>query len=455
MNRSVPLWFFLFCLLCWALLTVGFGWAVKSTQSGSKRSGALGEIAVKIASFPGTARLALKDVAAQATGGYTDEFIRTPRGDFANHPDFRPLPSTDGIDAPGLFIRSYPAAVRGWRLITGGFALGGGVENASLLMSPDLEIIHSWVLDEVPVGDKKPREKFRKFIHGIELLEDGSLIFSFDGGISLQRIGPCGNRMWTTAGVFSHSVTRDETDPTVWAITGSGFAEVAIDDGAILRHISMADLIDANPRIDILGLRRELISPLGENGRAKDGKWRWLLEPHHLNDVDPLPAALANEFPMFDTGDLLVSARSLNLIFVIDPDTLAIKWWRAGAVERQHDPDWLPTGEILVFNNRMGRDFSEIATISPATYERTTLYDGSQNDFYTRIRGKVQRLDEGTLIVTSPQQGRAFEVAPDGKISLEIVNTKLDSKDTNYSISEVKWFPTKSLNPENWKCPLN
>ncbi len=71
----------------------------------------------------------------------------------------------------------------------------------------------------------------------------------------------------------------------------------------------------------------------------------------HSNDVEPLLPELAREFPMFRAGDLLVSLREINAVFVMDHDSLAIKWMFTGAL-RQHDPDFFPDGTIVLFNNR-------------------------------------------------------------------------------------------------------
>jgi len=120
--------------------------------------------------------------------------------------------------------------------------------------------------------------------------------------------------------------------------------------------------------------------------------------------------------------------------------------------QRQHDPDWLPSGEIMVFNNRMSRDYSELALLNPASFTKTVKLDGRKYDFYSRIRGKQQMLEDGTLLVTSAQQGRAFEVNRDGDVVFDVVNLKPGSNDTNYVISELKWFPLDFFDTEAWRC---
>ena len=63
-------------------------------------------------------------------------------------------------------------------------------------------------------------------------------------------------------------------------------------------------------------------------------------------------------------------------------------------------------------------------------------------------------LDTGALVVTSPQQGRAFEVNRNGDVVLEIVNVKPESDTTNYVISEMKWLPLNSFDLGNSECAL-
>ena len=78
MNRPIPLWFFLLCLLVGTLATVAFGWAVKATISGSDRPGVLGEVAVKIASFPNMVNDVFLEISGFVSGSYKDDEPHRP-----------------------------------------------------------------------------------------------------------------------------------------------------------------------------------------------------------------------------------------------------------------------------------------------------------------------------------------------------------------------------------------
>jgi len=453
-DRTVPLWFFVWfaflLVTLGSLFAVAFGWSIQSTLKGSDRSGFLGEIAVEIARSPATAITAFKELTDYATGNYKDSQIRAPR-EVVDLTNFQEIPSANGIDVSGLLVRADMAAFSpGWRLLVGAFVVSGEIENAALLISPALQIVKVWILSETPIDGIDPRPKYRKFIHGVAFLDDASLVFAFDGGISLQRIDHCGERKWAVGGSFHHSVTVDDVGTSVWTFEGDTITQVSTTDGEIMRQISMQEIISKNPSIDILEIRRQHPTYNGTNRRNTAGKW--MDSAFHLNDVDPLSTALADRYGDFDAGDLLVSARSLNLIFVVDPESLEIKWWRVGVAQRQHDPDWQPTGEITVFNNRMSRDYSEIIAMDTASFRRRTLFDGRSNNFYTRVRGKHQLTRTGHLLVTSPMQGRAFEVSPEGEIVLEFVNTKPGSNTTNYAISELKWLPPEAMKSDVYEC---
>jgi hypothetical protein len=79
-------------------------------------------------------------------------------------------------------------------------------------------------------------------------------------------------------------------------------------------------------------------------------------------------------------------------------------------------------GRILYFDNNTGEAYSHIRAIDPQTYEVETVLDGSDYDFYTSRRGRQQMRADGSLLITSSEQGRVFEVAPDGAVVFEFVN---------------------------------
>jgi Arylsulfotransferase (ASST) len=183
------------------------------------------------------------------------------------------------------------------------------------------------------------------------------------------------------------------------------------------REISIAKIITANPEIDILELRRKHENVPTKSAGTRPG--RWLADPFHLNDADPIARNLANRFPMFAAGDLLISARELNLVFVIDPSAFAIKWRRIGEIIRQHDPDWMVNGRLSVYNNRMARSRSEIVEIDPSTLGKTVAVNGNDIGFYARAGGKQQLIPGGNWIISNSWQGKVVEASPGGEIALE------------------------------------
>ena len=120
---------------------------------------------------------------------------------------------------------------------------------------------------------------------------------------------------------------------------------------------------------------------------------------------------------MFAAGDLLVSLRHLNTIFVVDPDEWRVKWLMTGPFLAQHDPDFLPNGHILVYDNRITGPTpklgnSRLVEIDPATRQVTWTFEGEgKRAFYAESRGEQQLLPNGNILLADPYGGRLFEVA--------------------------------------------
>jgi hypothetical protein len=360
--------------------------------------------------------------------------------------------SAPGIALAGVHLRHGPAARPGWRIVVGMFDLDGERRHAAIAFDADMTVRHVWPLHEQGLElpeDVEVAKPFYKFPHGFAPLPDGSIVFGFDHGKSLRRFDVCGRELWSRIGGYHHAVTYDADTDSIWVLRAGAagkpgapvdetfqewILQLAAEDGRELRAFHLNGIMAANPDLDILGIR-QVDDPEGT-------KPKWAHDPFHMNDVDPLPAALVDRFPGFEAEDVLLSLRSLNLVFAVDPDTLDVRWYRVGTGRRQHDPDWLPDGRLMVFDNNMNRGPSRILAVDPATYDVEVVVDGAVHDFYSSIRGKHQRLADGTVVITSAMQGRVLEVAPDGSVAFELVNFRDEAtKEEIVVVSEALWLP--------------
>jgi hypothetical protein len=153
-------------------------------------------------------------------------------------------------------------------------------------------------------------------------------------------------------------------------------------------------------------------------------------DPTHINSIHELPPNrhFDGGDKRFRPGNILVSARHLNAIFIIDKLSGKVVWQYTGDLDYQHEATMVAKGEpgagqILVFNNgshnRNGYRRSLIQSIEPATGEIGWQY-GSQF-FFSSVAGTVQKFSGPNYVITSSHGGRIFEVTPRGEIVWEWV----------------------------------
>ena len=334
---------------------------------------------------------------------------------------------------PTIFLAD--KAPEGYRIIYGTFDFDKTLHGA-VMLDPEGRIAHVWHISQE--GSEWEHQKDTNiFPHGLEIAPDGSIVTAFDSGNSITKYDYCGNILWRLKGKFHHSIDFEGED-AVWSwrdseITDSykfNLSKIDFHTGKILKEIPWQEIMDANPDIDIFGILQK-DTPEGST---------WLAEPWHPNDIDPLPKELEQYYPGFSAGDLLVSLRNPNLIFVMDQDTLKVKWWRQGLVRRQHDPDWNDKGTITIFNNNMHRGYSNITELNPFTYEYEIIVNGETYNFYTWWRGKHEMMPNGGVLITSSDQGRVFETDVNGNITFEFLNTYGDNQEY-LAISEARFLP--------------
>lgn len=145
----------------------------------------------------------------------------------------------------------------------------------------------------------------------------------------------------------------------------------------------------------------------------------------HLNSVQELP-----DNPWFEAGDerfrpgnLLVSARNLNALYILDRRTGEPVWRYDHELDLQHEASMigpgLPNhGKILLFDNAYRGRYryrrTEIREIDPR--DGRTTWSWTDQGFWSPTSGVQQPVGRGNVLVTSTRGGRVFEVDRDGEI---------------------------------------
>lgn len=368
-------------------------------------------------------------------------------------------PSPENFLAPNVYDRGGMRLERpekaqpGLTLLASWWKDSKGWYPAFRLVSHKGRVLHEWRIDGSISSRGFARRHNLREIHGSYLFANGDVIFNwaYRGAV---RIDACGDVRWRLKEGNHHSVARAE-DGTFWVpgesreprseskghpdgfpgLDGPVWMDQILqvgEDGTLHQRLNVLDLLYAND------LERYIAKKYPAEGP-------YTKDITHLNDVEPLPSAMAGEYPLFDAGDLLVSLRNLDLVFVVDPDTKAVKWHVSKPFVNQHDPDFMGEGWIGVFDNR--RDFTErgrmlggsrIVGVQPHTDSTNVLFPTSESDpFYTDVQGKWQRLDNGNMLLTEAQAGRVVEVDPEGRTVWEWIHEPVHEPYETPQVPEV------------------
>jgi hypothetical protein len=290
--------------------------------------------------------------------------------------------------------------------------------------------------------------------HSFYFLRDGSVVVNSDKGDFMVRYDVCGDAIWAKEGSYHHSLEAD-ADGFLWTWKGeiSAFSQyqylVQFDPqtGETKREIGLAENIFAASEEN-----KALFGIVPGHELIHEKTYRSLPDLFHPNDLDILSADMAANFSEFKPGDMLLSFRNINLVAVMDPDSLNIKWSSHGPWLQQHDPDFTRAGEISVYNNNRWRSKSSIIAMDPTTRKVRTIDIDPAFRFYSSYMGKHRYLDNGVLQVAVPHEGRALEFDSDGKLVLEINN--LFSQKHNAFIADYNWLADDFFDtaPEQFVC---
>ena len=189
--------------------------------------------------------------------------------------------------------------------------------------------------------------------------------------------------------------------------------------------------------------------------------YAWLFHLNSIQAIPPNPSALLDS--RFSPGNILVSCRNGNLIFIIDKTTGNVVWTMHNETIGQHHvsmiPDGFPNaGKIIAFDNggfmgfpRIFRLSSCVRMVDPIDGTARTVYDAWNSQmplqtFQSQFHGSVQVLENGHLFITESGHGRIFEVSKKGEIVWEFVSPHKAKRTRNFEARIYRAYKLK----ESW-----
>lgn len=374
-------------------------------------------------------------------------------------------------------LNAWPEAIQpGLTLISSAWKGPDGWGPELRLIDRNGEVLHRWRVDRESLFEEgfTPRGTASKAdVNGAYLLQDGDIVINVEYR-GMARLNSCGSIQWTLSEGNHHSIARAD-DGSFWVPGVSQEAQSKTDrypngfpglkgkkiwvdrilhvsqDGRVLEEIDVPTLLYEN------GLERYIPKVLG--GPLPDPQ-SLDTDITHLNDAEPLSAAMADEYPLFKAGDIVASLRSLSLVFVFDPETLKVKWHSSDPFIYQHDPDFIGDGWIGVFDNNYdftnGRMLggSRIVAVQPHTDSVEVRFPTPQSDpLYTETQGRWQLLANGNMLLSESMAGRAVEVSPSGETVWEWIHRPMSES----KIPRVTKASRHDLSREkvaSWPCSL-
>lgn len=303
----------------------------------------------------------------------------------------------------------------------------------------DANVIQEWRVDWFDLWpdaghlseDLRPKELPGAIVHGVHLLDDGSVILQHDA-CGMVKLDACGHVVWRLPARTHHSLhiderghiwtsirhTRHEPPDGLYAYRPP-YEEYTIveisPDGKILQEVSLFDLLRENNLTGYL-----MLAAFTDNDAAVGG------DTLHVNDVEVFPRDL--DAGVFRPGDVMVSMRRASTVIVFDLPKRAVRYVSTGGFVRQHDPDFIDGNTISVFDNhnvgsRADGVHSRIVVEDARTSKHTVAFKGTaEQPFFTDIMGKHQWLPNGNLLLVESTTGRVIEVDESDRLVWEFIN---------------------------------
>lgn len=313
-------------------------------------------------------------------------------------------------------------------------------EPAVRLIDMKGNVLHEWrrpfsTVPMKPIGVSRPRPDPFVHIRQARLLPNGDLLAIYEGhgdtpyGYGVVKLDRHSNIVWTYPGRAHHQLDIGP-DGRIYVLTHRNVQ----DRSGRYGHLKSPRLDDFLVVLSPEGKELKRIELIEVVRRSRFSQLLYMVsgmfldDPLHANAVDYIDRREAAQFGFGKEGQVLLSFRELGgSIAVLDVEKEEMVWATTGPWIGQHDPDILPNGNILLFDNlgHHGRPegASRVIEFKPETMEIVWQYTGTRRDpLYSFIRSEQQRLPNGNTLITESDGGRILEVTPRGQVVWQFVN---------------------------------
>lgn len=367
--------------------------------------------------------------------------------------------SREAPEAGGVVVHARDAVDPGLNLYSSGHA------PEAVLMDMDGRVLHRWRYDfdrafpDHPGADKADAHFWRR----VQLFENGDLL-AIHEGLGILKLDAGSNLLWAHPHPVHHDLDIG-SDGEIWVLTREAhlvprvsgdqpiledFVAVLSPDGSLRRRFSLLEAYEnAGERHSLAAASRRF---------WEREKTRRLAFPRgdilHTNSLAILDGRLADRVPAFRNGNLLLSMCHLDAIAVVDPEAKRVVWSLEGPFQLQHDPQVLPDGNLMIFDNHWQPQRSRVVVLDPVSREIVWEYRGTpERPFYSRTCGVAQRLANGNTLITESDGGRAFEVTPDGEIVWEFYNPRRAGENGQFIATLFELVRLPPDFPSDWAGP--
>jgi hypothetical protein len=384
-------------------------------------------------------------------------------------------PPAPGQDLPPVSLSSVDKPVKtfdGFTLST--YSAINGVSTQAYLLDMHGKVKHRWAVpfskiwpkpDHVPTPVKDSYVSF----FGCHLYPNGDLLAVLHGvqksavGYGLVKLDKDSNVIWSYPARIHHSIDV-APDGTIYTLQHETVNSLPLG----LQYIPAPCLVDYLIALNPDGTLKNKPLPLLEAFRDSPyAVHLHSLEPNkkqdnqsapltlrrfdeetrrqdalHTNTIQVLTPSMAQKFPEWKAGQLLLTMRNLDSIAVVDPERRTVVWAARGPWQALHDAQFLDNGNLLLFDNLGLAKGSRVIEYDPRTQAFPWVYSGENwGPFFTSERGMCQRLPNGNTLAVNSKAGEILEVSRQKEVVWSFSPQRFIAYARRFTAEQVPFLP--------------